>query len=283
VAIDLKSMVRPAVFVAGMAVAMVALAQDQNATSALMTAPSPEILPRAEVDWKAVSDFYARSQPPRMPYSRIKGFLAERKGLDILEIPVLLPGSGDTLPMQEARLVSLGEVYDVVVQPADQPGLTVTFSGTRVMSEALPGSLSRQKAQTVATLAGPERVLIDALENGWSASFVRFGVLYSVDLTCASDETAHWCADDSRIRHLVAASTEIVLGETAETAMNRAGFKLSRNPPPQVQTETTPGARAPLNRAVAAAAKTLSKEQMAALQRARAAKAAEDANNQIPR
>lgn len=277
-AIDLKSIVRPAVIVAGMAVAVVALAQDQGATSALMRAPSPQVLPPAQVDWKAVSDFYARSQPPQMPYSRVKGFLAERKGLDVLELPVLLPGPGNALPMQEARLVALGEVYDVVVQPSDQPGLTVTFSGTSVMSEALPGSLSRQKAQTVATLAGPERVLIDASETGWSASFVRFGVLYSVDITCASDMTAYWCADDSRVRQLVAASTEVVLGENAETAMNRAGFKLSRNPPPQ-----NPAGAAPLNRAVLAPAKALTNEQAVALKRAQIANGtAKAANNPKP-
>lgn len=281
-AIDLKPFVRPAVFIAGMAVAAIALAQDQGASSALMTAPSPEILPRAEVDWKAVSDFYARSQPPQMPYSRVKGLMAERKALDALELPILLPGPGNLLPMQEARLVALGEVYDVVVQPSDQPGLTVTFSGTKVMSAALPGTLSRQKAQTVATLNGPERVLIDASENGWSASFVRFGVLYSVDITCASDMVANWCADDSRIRQMVAATTEIVLGQNAETALARAGYKLNRTPSPTQPTGQTLG---PINRAVVAPAETVRKpltnEQRAALKRAEAAKAA-SANNPKP-
>lgn len=237
-----KRLLRPAVVAAGMAVAMVALAQDQNsaATSALMQAASPEVLPPASVDWAAVSRTYAVSQPPQIPYTRLKGFQAEQKALAVTQIPILLPGPGSLIPMDEARLVSLGEVYDVVVQPSSQPGLTITFSGTRVYSAALPGTLSRQKAQTIATSDGLASVLIDQSETGQSASFMRFGILYSVDIQCASDEAAAaYCNDEVAIRSLVSSLTEVVLGETSLRAMNEAGYKPSRNPRPTITNTLT--------------------------------------------
>lgn len=194
-------------------------------SSELMRAPAPETLPPLSVDWKAVAQHMQAVPAPQTTYERaIKGFSEQRKDFDSLSLPILLPGPESGINLSSARLVALGDVYDVVV-PAT-PDLTYHFSATKIVMAVEPGFLTRQKRDKVAQIGQAQELSITQSESGFGASFMRFGIVYSVAIDCL--EEAPECQNDAAIRALVTSMSEVVLGNRAESEMNKAGFKPTR-------------------------------------------------------
>src|SRR5690606_25582873 len=101
-------------------------------------------------------------------------------------------------------------------------GQDITVYGTRSLVAGEPGAVSRKAVSRIQTVE--EDIRITRMEDGWSATFSRFGVVYTVDFLCTDDQPE--CQDDARIRQIVADMDDVVLGEQAQ-----AESEAALNPP----------------------------------------------------
>ena len=190
---------------AGAAVALVAGAigvQAQVRPSTAVVARSPT----AGIDWKAamVGQRQSYNQSQSLP-----GRLGlDQAAVDKTAVPILLPTEG----LSAARIYSFGDYYAI---SADQPGLGISLTGTTARVN-LPA-----KAPMRVT-PGDEDLVIQRTVDGQLASFVRFGVLYTVELRC-DEPTDSRCKTDAAVRDLVAKTTVVVMGKAARQAAGMGG------------------------------------------------------------
>jgi hypothetical protein len=136
-----------------------------------------------QVDWKAAVGGLRQSGGGN-PAPNLN-----QAAVDMTRVPILLPADGDLTA--GARIYSFGDYYTIT---ADAPGEGVSLSG--VTSQ-----------RTV---------------DGQLISFVRYGVLYTVEVRCDAP-TDPRCIDDNYARGLAAKTTTVVMGAAARAAAGLGG------------------------------------------------------------
>lgn len=131
--------------------------------------------------------------------------------VDMTRVPILLPT--DAKLMAGARIYSFGDYYTIT---ADAPGAGVSLSGTTAVVP-LPAATPLKVSP-----AGPEGVTSQRTVDGQLISFVRYGVLYTVEVRCDAP-TDPRCADDNYARGLAAKTTAVVMGAAARAAAGLGG------------------------------------------------------------
>jgi hypothetical protein len=125
-------------------------------------------------------------------------------------VPILLPTDADLTA--GARIYSFGDYYTIT---ADAPG-----AGSR--SAARPPWSPCPPAPLKITPMGPEGATSQRTVDGQLVSFVRYGVLYTVEVRCDAP-TDPRCVDDNYVRGLAAKTTAVVMGAAARTAAGLGG------------------------------------------------------------
>lgn len=166
-------------------------------------------LPPARVQWQA-----AMNQAQKMQGIRKGGGLAarlDRKALDSTRLPVILPRDGGPIQTAKARMMSFGDAY-ALNMPQDK-GVQITMYGNRSFVKGDAGDIS---AKPVMKLAGvPEDIRVGQMEDGWTATFTRYGVVYSIDVSC-DDVNSDDCKTDTYIRNAIAQFDDVTMGSEAQ-------------------------------------------------------------------
>lgn len=131
--------------------------------------------------------------------------------VDMTRVPILLPADGDLTA--GARIYSFGDYYTIT---ADAPGAGISLSGTTAVVPLPAGSPLK------ITPMGPEGATSQRTVDGQLISFVRYGVLYTVEVRCDAP-TDPRCADDNYARGLAAKTTTVVMGAAARAAAGLGG------------------------------------------------------------
>jgi hypothetical protein len=187
----------------------------------------------AKVDWSAAMK-QARQSPqpllakqaptdPKAAQQRqaapIQGLMARlpKEQINKTRLPLLMPKAGGMMKIDQAKMVSFGDAYSLNL-PQDK-GMQLTLMGNRSLIKADKGALMSKARTKVAGVI--EDVRITQLEDGWTASFRRFGVVYTVDLLCDDVDSPN-CLTDTYIRRAVADLSDVAMGTEAlkEAAMS---------------------------------------------------------------
>jgi hypothetical protein len=134
-----------------------------------------------------------------------------RAAIDKTRVPILLPT--DAKLMAGARIYSFGDYYTIT---ADAPGAGISLSGTTAVVPLSAGTPLK------ITPMGPEGATSQRTVDGQLVSFVRYGVLYTVEVRCDAP-TDPRCVDDNYVRGLAAKTTAVVMGAAARTAAGLGG------------------------------------------------------------
>lgn len=188
-------------------------AQTRNAAGAPIPGARPAAgqaglvaAPRSRVDWQAAVGGLRQS-------ANVGDSLAtnlNRDQVDITAVPILLPR--DAKLAGNARIYSFGDYYTIT---ADTAGAGVSLSGTTT-TVPLPAS------KPLKVDSGPEQLTIQRTVDGQLASFVRFGVLYTVEIRCDAPSDPR-CVDDNYVLGLVGKTTAVVMGKAARQAAGLGG------------------------------------------------------------
>ncbi|MEJ2815376.1 hypothetical protein [Caulobacter sp. CCG-8] len=174
------------------------------------TRPGIAVLNRApprggQVDWKAAIGGLRQSGGGN-PAPNLN-----QAAVDMTRVPILLPTDGDLTA--GARIYSFGDYYTIT---ADAPGAGVSLTGTTAVVP-LPAATPLK-----VTPMGPEGAISQRTVDGQLISFVRYGVLYTVEVRCDAP-TDPRCADDNYARGLAAKTTAVVMGAAARAAAGLGG------------------------------------------------------------
>jgi hypothetical protein len=131
--------------------------------------------------------------------------------VDATRVPILLPN--DPKLTAGARIYSFGDYYTITT---DAPGAGVSLSGTTAL---IP--LPAAKPLRIDPV-GPEGLTIQRTVDGQLASFVRYGVLYTVEIRCDRPDDPR-CADENYVLGLVGKTTTVVLGAAARSEAGLGG------------------------------------------------------------
>jgi len=165
-------------------------------------------LPPAPVQWTAAIQQQARNAQTRRPDSL--ALKLPKAQLDQLRLPVVLPRAG-LIDTAKAKLLSFGDAYALNMPQAK--GTQLTMYGNRAFVQADKGAISSRPAIKLAGV--PEDIRITRIEDGWTATFTRYGVVYSLDLSC-DDTASPDCKDDSFLRKAIAEFTDVSVGAQAQ-------------------------------------------------------------------
>lgn len=220
-----------AVVLGGLAFGVVTYAQVKAQTSASQATtarPRPVFalrkpLPPAKVQWSsalrqiATQDQNAKTQT--RPQSLAGNFAAklQKPALDQIRLPVILPRNGAAISAARAKLLSFGDAYALNL-PQDQ-GVQITVYGNRSFVPADAGAISRRPMQRLLNVA--ENVAVEQTEDGWTATFERYGVVYTVDVSC-DDIKSPACASDAYLRNAVSSFSDVTLGAQAQAEASAA-------------------------------------------------------------
>ncbi|WP_029915367.1 hypothetical protein [Caulobacter sp. UNC358MFTsu5.1] len=174
------------------------------------TRPGIAVLNRApprggQVDWKSAIGGLRQSGGGN-PAPNLN-----QAAIDMTRVPILLPTDGDLTA--GARIYSFGDYYTIT---ADAPGAGVSLTGTTAVVP-LPAATPLK-----VTPMGPEGATSQRTVDGQLISFVRYGVLYTVEVRCDAP-TDPRCADDNYARGLAAKTTAVVMGAAARAAAGLGG------------------------------------------------------------
>lgn len=158
-----------------------------------------------QVDWKAAIGGLRQSGGGN-PAPNLN-----QAAVDMTRVPILLPTDGDLTA--GARIYSFGDYYTIT---ADAPGAGVSLTGTTAVVP-LPAATPLK-----VTPMGPEGATSQRTVDGQLISFVRYGVLYTVEVRCDAP-TDPRCADDNYARGLAAKTTAVVMGAAARAAAGLGG------------------------------------------------------------
>jgi hypothetical protein len=172
--------------------------------------PGVAVLNRApprggQVDWKAAIGGLRQSGGGN-PAPNLN-----QAAVDMTRVPILLPTDGDLTA--GARIYSFGDYYTIT---ADAPGAGVSLSGTTAVVPLPAGTPLK------ITPMGPEGATSQRTVDGQLISFVRYGVLYTVEVRCDAP-TDPRCVDDNYARGLAAKTTTVVMGAAARAAAGLGG------------------------------------------------------------
>lgn len=162
--------------------------------------------PRSRVDWQAAVGGLRQS-------ANVGEGLAtnlNRDQVDLTAVPILLPK--DPKLAAGARIYSFGDYYTIT---ADTVGGGVSLSGTTT-TIPLPAT------KPLKVESGPEMLTIQRTVDGQLASFVRYGVLYTVEIRCDAPGDPR-CVDDNYVLGLVGKTTAVVMGKAARQAAGLGG------------------------------------------------------------
>ncbi|WP_297506770.1 hypothetical protein [uncultured Caulobacter sp.] len=162
--------------------------------------------PRITVEWQAAVGGLRQS-------ANVGESLAanlDRAQVDATAVPILLPR--DPKLTAGARLYSFGDYYTITANTA---GGRVSLSGTTA-TVPLPA------AKPLKVETGPEGLTVQRTVDGQLASFVRFGVLYTVEIRCDAPGDPR-CHDDNYVLGLVGKTTAVVMGKAARQAAGLGG------------------------------------------------------------
>ena len=196
-----------------------------SASKAPSTKPKPNIaasikkaLPTAAVDWAQAVRISKRSQLK----AQVNPIVARlpKLELDKTLLPVLLPKAGATFKATQASMVSFGSAYSLNLP--QRAGLNIILYGHRTLAPADKGGVANLARTKISGVA--EDIFMSQTEDGWTASFKRFGVVYTVDVSC-DDLEAPECKTDGYIRAAVADLGEVSLGASAQKEALSAGVK----------------------------------------------------------
>lgn len=197
------------------------------------------VLPPAAIVWNDVARDYNQDIAPR--YENNKGFLSNPKEWETTPIPVLMPAPGGPVSAGQLIFYSFPDGYDINM-PQGVPGLKVLLSGNRVYVQAEPGTLSGAKYDRVVIQGSGQvqPVIFSDTEDGWLASFSRYGISYTAEVTCETPEAEPYCADATYIRKVAASLNTVILPPQAKrdfsaaaqrfTPLNRGVFKAATAP-----------------------------------------------------
>ncbi|MBU4433738.1 MAG: hypothetical protein KKC14_04895 [Alphaproteobacteria bacterium] len=176
---------------------------------AVLTAPPPRTTatPRGKVDWQGAVGGLRRSGGA----SEALATNLNKAQVDATRVPILLPN--DPSLTAGARIYSFGDYYTIT---ADAPGAGVSLSGTTAII-----NLPAAKPLRIDPV-GPEGLTVQRTVDGQLASFVRYGVLYTVEIRCDRAGDAR-CADDNYVLGLVGKTTTVVLGAAARAEAGLGG------------------------------------------------------------
>ncbi|ESQ76358.1 hypothetical protein [Asticcacaulis sp. AC402] len=206
---------------------------------------APRVLEPAPIDWKTLSRVY---NPGVAAKSRgTRGLRVRNEQVDTTTLPILLPDATTGVSRDGLAFMSLGDVYDVNL-PQPVKGLTVLLSGTRVFVASQPGMFKGVKFDQVNMGGQPVEALFSQTEDGWMASFSRFGMSYTIEVICDADAAMSYCADSAYIRKIAAGMTEVVLGAQAEREFVAATGGGNTTQPPPNPGKPTDAVAAPVNR-----------------------------------
>lgn len=198
---------------------------------------SPRTLPPAAIDWKTLSRVYNPGVAAKSRATR--GLRARNDQVDNTTLPILLPDASTGVSRDGLAFTSLGDVYDINL-PQPVKGLTVLLSGTRVFVASQPGMFRGVKFDQVNMGGQPVEVLFSETEDGWTASFSRFGMAYGIEVICDEADAMNYCKDSTYIRKIASGMTEIVLGAQAEREFTAATGGNTTQPPRPTDTVKVP-------------------------------------------
>jgi hypothetical protein len=154
------------------------------------------------VDWAAALADQGRN--PAAGVRAVEGLGLDPAAVNRTAVPILLLRGA---LIDGARLYSFGDYYTV---SATMPGAHISLTGTTA-TVRMPASTPLN------VVAGPEQLVVQRTVDGQLASFVRYGVLYTVELRCDAPDDVR-CRSDSMVRDLVQRDNVVVLGRTARQA-----------------------------------------------------------------
>jgi hypothetical protein len=157
------------------------------------------------IDWQSAAGAARTSDGERLAPN------LDRAAIDKTQVPILLPT--DAKLLAGARIYTFGDYYTIT---ADTPGAGVSLTGTTAVVP-LPAATPLKISPT-----GPESVTSQRTVDGQLISFVRYGVLYTVEVRCDAP-TDPRCADDNYARGLAAKTTAVVMGAAARAAAGLGG------------------------------------------------------------
>ncbi|MBW8879927.1 MAG: hypothetical protein JF615_00495 [Asticcacaulis sp.] len=143
--------------------------------------------------------------------------------LDQVRLPVVLPRAG-VIDTAKAKLLNFGDAYALNL-PQPQ-GKQLTMYGNRTFVQADRGAISSRP--TVKLAGVPEDIRISQMEDGWTATFTRYGVVYSIDLSC-DDNASPDCTSDAYLRKAIAEFTDVSVGAQAQTEAKAPKTEASTN------------------------------------------------------
>jgi len=167
-----------------------------------------KVLPPAPVQWQAAQQTQARNAEVRRPDSL--ALKLPKAQLDQIRLPVVLPRAG-VIDTAKARLLSFGDAYALNLPQAK--GTQLTMYGNRSFVQADSGAISSRPKIRLAGV--PEDIRISQIEDGWTATFTRYGVVYSIDLSC-DDSASPDCKSDAYLRKAIAEFTDVSIGAQAQ-------------------------------------------------------------------
>lgn len=133
-----------------------------------------------------------------------------REQVDQTAVPILLPQ--DAKLTAGARIYSFGDYYTI----------TSNMSGGRVSLSGTTATVPMPADKPLKIETGPEMLTIQRTVDGQLASFVRYGVLYTVEIRCEA-ATDLRCVDDNYVLGLVGKTTAVVMGKAARDAAGLGG------------------------------------------------------------
>jgi hypothetical protein len=167
---------------------------------AALAAKPPRTQPSGGVDWRSASALQRRTAAAAQTVA--SGL--DQAAVNRTALPILLPN--DAALMAGARLYSFGDYYTVT---ANTPGGRVSLTGTTdTIAVSAPLNLGSQD---------PGGLIVQRTVDGQLASFVRFGVLYSVEVRCNAPADPK-CRNDAFVRAVAANSSVVVMGAAARKA-----------------------------------------------------------------
>ncbi len=166
-----------------------------------------------KVQWGPARDRSSQMRTTRKPNSLASRL--PRAQLDRTRVPVILPREG-IIDTAKAKMVSFGDAYALNMPQAK--GIQITMYGNRSFVQGDKGSVSARPVQKLAGVA--EDMRISQMEDGWTATFTRYGVVYSIDVSC-DDIKAPDCMTDGYIRQAVAQFDDVTMGADAEAEANK--------------------------------------------------------------
>ncbi len=195
-------------------------ADEAAAQPLLRAAPNAPVVHLAAVDWQGVGSLVRKFRATHGLPHPILAHLSKPE-IDKTRLPILFPRIGSQVETNGARLFSFGDAYSLNLP--QRPGVTLIMYGHRSLVESARTKLATFKRSRVAGMK--EDAVISKTEDGWTASFARFGIAYTLDLSC-DDDAMPECRDDGYLRQSVAAFEDVHLGAAAAKEAQASGATL---------------------------------------------------------